>query len=371
MLIRPVQYRDLEAVRRLYEATTPTVPFLAENMLLPGRGLHRLYGPVKLLSLFPNPLQHLFCLHVAQLEGQIVGCVQVRPSNVSHTTWQVEHIAVDPGLAAQAGIATRLLQHVFEYYSYQARNWLVEVEIHDRVGLALYRENGFQRLAEHSYWRLAPVALADLVRCETQLLNLRPVSNADAALLCHLESSTMPSEIRQVYDRHPNDFYRGLATRVIDASARVVNHVEHVSQYVYEPQRQAAIGSFDLFVSTNGLQAHRVQLHVHPGYTWLYPQLAGHIAHILTHYPTQELHLVSADYQHKLEEFLGQTAAAEILERRLLMARSVWRKKSQVRIALENLQLPEMLPGFSLGKPLPEPIQRHEASTKPPEPPSR
>lgn len=364
MLIRPVQYRDLEAVRRLYEANTTTPLFPHRGVLQPGHGIHRLFGPVKFLSFFPNPMQHLFCLHVAQLDGQIVGTVQVWPSNAAQTTWQVEHLAVVPALQEQ-GVGTLLLQHVFEYYSYQARNWTVEVDVHDRAALALFRENGFQRMAEQCYWRLSPQMLADVARTEIQPLNLLPASNADAALLCRLETSTMPSEVRQVYDRHPNDFYRGLATRAIDLTTRVVGQAEHVSQYIYEPQRQVAISFFDLEISRNGLQPHRARLLVHPGYTHLYPQLTGHIARILERYPPQDLHLVSADYEQKLEEYLEKTLAAEDLERRLLMSRSVWRKKPLLRIALENLQLPEMLPGFSLGKPLPEPIQRHEYDANP------
>ena len=368
MLIRPVQYRDLESVRKLYDDTSGCQTFPSLGVLQPLRGIHRLYGPVKLLSFFPNPVQFTFCLHVAQVDGQIVGLVQVRPANADRTTWQVEHIAVTPEMRGQ-GVGTRLLRHVFEYYR-EARNWMVEVDIHNRSALALYRENGFQSLAQFCYWELSPLVLAKLAHCETQPLNLLPMSNADASLLCQLDTATMPPMVRQIYDRHPNDFQRNLVGRSFDLMAESVTQVQRVARYVYEPQRKAAIGSFHLLLSKTGLQPHRAHLLVHPAYTWLYPQLAIYMARILQNYPPQALHLVSADYQTEREEFL-QSLGAEDIERRLLMSRSVWHKVREARSMREGLQLSEMLPGFSLGKQaLPEPIQRSESNTNQ-EPPSK
>jgi GNAT superfamily N-acetyltransferase len=365
MLIRPIKYRDLETVRKLYDASSSLAVFPESGVCLPTQGIHRLYGPLKLLSVFPNPLQHSFDLHVAQMEGQVVGFVQVRPSNARQSTWKVEDIAVLPALQGQ-GIGTRLLRHVFEYYR-QGRNWIVEVNIHNRSALALYRQNGFQPLAKHCYWRLSPGLLSELARTETvQSANFLPVSNADAALLCHLNDATTPGEVRQIYSYQPADFYQTFPQRFVNLAVETVQQVLHVRQYVYEFQRQVAIGSLDLWVSKNGLQPHRAHLVAHSGYTWLYPLLAAQVARILQNYPPQDLHLVSADYEAKFEEFLEQNLAAEVLERKLLMSRSVWHKVPEVRKLLESLQLPEMLPGFSLGKPLPEPIQRHETNQDPP-----
>ncbi|UFP94226.1 GNAT family N-acetyltransferase [Gloeobacter morelensis] len=370
MLIRPVHYRDLDSVRKLYDQTSGCAALASQDVLQPLRGIHRLYGPVKLLSLFRNPMQHVFCLHVAQLEGQIVGLVQVRPVNVGYTTWQVEHIAVADAVRGQ-GIGTQLLSHVFEYYRPEARNWMAEVDIHNRQALALYRQNGFQSLAQLCYWQISPAILADLARCEKPPLNFfKPVSNADAALICQLDTATMPPIVRQIFDRHPSDFHRSVVTRTFEAAVRSFNQTLRVAQFVYEPQRKAAIGSFELILSTTGLLPHRAHLLVHPAYTWLYPQLAVHIAGILQNYPAQALQVVSTDYQPEREEFLNSIAAEDI-ERRLLMSRSTWPKVRETRNLLEGLQLKDMLPGFSLGnkQPLPEPFQRSE-NNRDQEPPS-
>lgn len=363
MLIRPIQYRDLESVRKLYDETEKSHTFPQPGILKPGRGIHRLYGAVKLLSFFRNPMQSVFCVHVAQMDGQIVGIVQVRPINTIHSTWQVEHIAVSPEVRGQ-GIGTRLLRHVFEYYR-EARNWTVEVDIHNKGGLALYRQNGFQSLAQFCYWRLSSQVLTKLSMYEGQALNLRPVSNADASLLCQLDASTMPPMVRQIYDRHPNDFQRGVMTRALGTVGRLVNNTRRVAQYVYEKERQAAIGAFDLLLSSTGLEPHYAHLLVHPAYTWLYPQLAVHMACILQNYPPQALHLVSTDYQSEREEFL-ESLDAEVLERKLLMSRSVWHKVRESRKALEGLQIPEMLPGFSMRPPIAERIQQEETRQDPP-----
>ncbi|AGY56616.1 GNAT family N-acetyltransferase [Gloeobacter kilaueensis] len=368
MLIRPVQYRDLDSVRKLYDETAECLSFVDQGMLQPLRGIHRLYGPVKLLGLFHNPMQHVFCLHVAQLDGQVVGLVQVRPRNAERTAWQVEHIAVVGEMRGQ-GVGTQLLSHIFEYYRREARNWMVEVNIHNRSALALYRQNGFQSLAQLCYWQLSPAILAELAGCEKPPLNFfKPVSNADAALMCQLESATMPPIVRHLYDRHPSDFHRSLVTRSFEAVVGSFTQTARVAQFVFESQRKAAIGSFELTLSTTGLQPHRANLLVHPAYTWLYPQLAIQIATIAQHYPAQALHVVSTDYQPEREEFLRSIGAEEV-ERKLLMSRSMWRKQRESRNLLEGLQLSEMLPGFSLGKPMPEPFRRSE-SNREQEPPA-
>ena len=102
-------------------------------------------------------------------------------------------------------IGSLLLRYCLEKI-WQARTWILEIDIHDNSALALYRKNGFQRLAHMTYWGISPELLQELSHREPDLPNLLPVSNADAQLLYQLDTMAMPPLVRQVFDRHIQDF---------------------------------------------------------------------------------------------------------------------------------------------------------------------
>jgi ribosomal protein S18 acetylase RimI-like enzyme len=347
MLIRPVQLRDLDSLENVEPEDTQWVRKVRE--------VRSWFGLVKFLNLVPNRFQHLFDVHVAQIDGHVVGLVQVSPTNEIQSTWRIDHFALSDPLQSQ-GLGTLLLAYIFEYYR-SAKTWIVEADIHNKEQIAVYRQNGFQSMAEITYWRLPMAVLENLARVEVQALNLRPVSNADAALLCQLDCATMPSMLRQVYDRHPEDFRRPLPDRIVLGISQSLHQEERVFEYVYEPQRRAAIGAFDLKISKQGLEPHRLSLWVHPAYTWLYRDLLIHISKILSHYPPQSLELSAGDYQAERQNLL-KSLEAEITDTNLLMSRSVWHKVREFRNPLESLSL-DMLPTWRpLTKPLmPEPVR--------------
>jgi hypothetical protein len=123
---------------------------------------------------------------------------------------------------------------------------------------------------------------------------------------------------------------------------------------VFEPQRKAAIGYFQVQLSRNGHQPHVAQLTVHPAYTWLYPELLSQMARLVQDFPVQSLQLASADYQPEREAYLEQFGAVRV-EHSLLMSRSVWHKLRESKlVSLEGLQLSEMLQSFQpTRKPVP------------------
>lgn len=353
VVIRPVQHRDLEGIKRLtqesFAALTPKGACVAMRQM---QSLCRWYGLLKFLSLFPNPLQYRFCAYVAEQGRMLLGIIQVSPFNRTHSTWRVERVMLDRAADKQA-IGSQLLRYCFESIV-EARTWILEVNINDTQALALYRQNGFQRLAEMTYWEIAPELLGELAQAEPDLPNLLPVSNADAQLLYQLDTASMPPLVRQVYDRNGDDFKTSLFGTLTDAVKQWVTKTEVVSGYVFEPQRKAAIGYFQVRLDRKGQLPHVATLTVNPAYTWLYPELLSQLARIAQDFPPQALQLISADYHPEREEYLERIGASRI-EHTLMMSRSVWHKLRESKfVSLEGIQLPEMLQGLQpTRKPIP------------------
>jgi GNAT superfamily N-acetyltransferase len=366
--IRPIQYRDLEVIERLcaesFEAENPVANNETQRSApeswrgeLPQaqKQLHWLrnwYWLLKFFRVFPNPLQYRFCIYVAEQYRQVQGSIHVAPFNRTRSTWRVERVLVDTQARTQ-GIGSQLLRHCFEVIG-EARTWLLEVNINDKQGLALYRQNGFQSLAQLTYWEITPELLQELAMGEPDLPNLLPVSNADAQLLYQLDTASMPPLVRQVFDRNADDFKTSLIGGLIQGIKQWMSKTEVVSGYVFEPQRKAAIGYFQVRLDRQGEQSHVATLTVHPAYTWLYPELLSQLARITSDFPPQSLRLASADYQPEREEYLQQIGANRI-EHTLMMSRSVWHKLRESKlVALEGLQWPEVLQGLQPArKPVP------------------
>ncbi|MBZ8180762.1 GNAT family N-acetyltransferase [Oscillatoria salina] len=345
ILIRPLLYRDWEVVESLVAEDRPEDGNGASVAHRQLENLRRWYGILKLLSFFPNPCQHDLCVYVAELEGTVCGLIQVAPFNKTRSTWRVERVIVAPG-ASQLDVGSQLLRHCFETI-WEARTWIIEVNVNDSSTLALYRQNGFQPLAQMTYWAIAAELLADLAAQEPDLPNLLPVSNADAQLLYQLDTVSMPPLLRQVFDRHILDFKTSFLNAFLTNVRQWLNHSQKISSYVFEPQRKAAIGYFKLQLAHNNSQLHQAQLTVHPAYTWLYPKLLSQMAQIVVQTsPHHALQLASADYQPEREEYLEKIGANRI-EHTLLMSRSVWHKLRETKpVSLEGLQLSEVLQGL-------------------------
>ncbi len=353
VVIRPLQYRDLDGIERLtQESFAASSEKEAEIAMKQMHWLRRWFGFLKFLSWFPNPLQYRFCAYVAEQGRTLLGMVQVSPFNKTRSTWRVDRVMLNRAFEKQA-VGSQLLRHCFESIL-EARTWILEVNINDKQALALYRQNGFQRLAELTYWEISPDALAELAKNEPDLPNLLPVSNADAQLLYQLDTQSMPPLVRQVFDRQTCDFKTSLFSALTNAIAQWINRSEVVSGYVFEPQRKAAIGYFQLKIDRKGEESNVAHLIVHPAYTWLYPELLSQLARITQDFPQQPLQLSTADYLSEGEEYLEHIGANRI-EHTLIMSRSVWHKVRESKfVSLEGIQLPEVLQGLQPArKPIP------------------
>ena len=356
LLIRPVQYRDLDYIEHL------TVQIAQEqsesNLTWPIQQLQqarRWFGLFKFLSWFPNLFQHHFCVYVAEPKTllnqgteRLQGFIQISPFNRGRSTWCVERVVIDNQdsqsqlMTDLKGVGSQLLRHCFETI-WEARTWVIEVNINQKSTLALYRQNGFQPLAQLTYWSLAPKLLQELALGDSEVPNLLPVSNADAHLLYQLDCVSMPPLLRQVFDRHLPDFKTPFLAGLVSKFQQWCDHTDIAQGYVFEPQRKAAVGYFKLILCENGSSPHQAQLTVHPAYTWLYPKLLTNMAQIVQNFPSQSLELVSADYQHEREEYLEQSGAQRN-QHTLLMSRSVWHKLKEAKP--EGLHLSEMLQGL-------------------------
>ena len=366
IVIRPVQYRDLEFIKTLAvnsceaEQSSGLVALVRQLQQVRSR-----YGLLKFLSLFPNPHQYDFHVYVAEFAQEICGVIQVSPFNITRSTWRVEQVLVDTKtvqsqlVLGTVEIGSQLLRYCFETI-WEARTWVLEVNINQKNTLALYRHNGFQPLAQLTYWAIAPELIEQLAQREPDLPNLLPVSNTDAQLLYQLDTVSMPPLLRQVFDRHIRDFKTTFLSSVLAKIMHWLGKKQVTQGYVFEPQRKAAIGYFHLDLCSDGSQPHQAQLTVHPAYTWLYPKLLSQMAQIVQSLPTQSLQLTSADYQPEREEFLENLGATRI-EHTLLMSRSVWHKLRESK-PREGLQLSEVLQGL---KPARTPIPSRVSWLKP------
>lgn len=353
VIIRPVQHRDLDEIERLtQESLSPLSPQEVGEAMQKMQWLRRWYGFLKFLSWFPNPLQYRFWGYVAQQGRVLLGMIQISPFNRTRSAWRIDRVML-AGSGDRMGVGSQLLRHCFESIL-EARTWILEVNVNDVDALALYRHNGFQRLAEMTYWEINPQLLAELIQTEPDLPNLLPVSNADAQLLYQLDTASMPPLVRQVFDRHTHDFKTTFFGAISDAVKQWITKTEVVSGYVFEPQRKAAIGYFQIQLDRTGENPHVATLTVHPAYTWLYPELLSQLARIAQDFPQQGLQLASSDYQPEREEYL-ESIGAKRIEHTLIMSRSVWHKLRESKfVSLEGIQWQEMLQGLQpTRKPIP------------------
>jgi ribosomal protein S18 acetylase RimI-like enzyme len=377
LTIRPLQYRDLETLESLVAIDNGddiNRSALTKEKEKPIGQIRVWYGLLKVLSWFPNPYQHDLRVYVAEQLQQILGFIQVSPSNRSRTTWRIDRVIADrqtPNnqlLTGKQSLGSQLLRYCLETI-WEARTWVLEVNVNDKDCLSLYRENGFQPLAQITYWAIAPETLEKLAQTQPDLPNLLPVSNADAQLLYQLDCMAMHPLLRQVFDRHVQDFKTSLIKATISKFKQLYGGNEITKGYVFEPQRKAAIGYFQLDLSKDGSRPHRAELTVHPAYTWLYPQLVAQMAQIVQKLPSQYLEVASADYQPEREEYLEKLGAEQI-EHTLLMSRSVWHKLREAK-PLEALQLSDVFQGLKPARtPIPtriswlESLSRSYAKTK-------
>ncbi|MBE9068284.1 N-acetyltransferase [Leptolyngbya cf. ectocarpi LEGE 11479] len=363
--VRPVHFRDSEKLMPDGGSEVVTCGAFTKQQTLPEA--NPMLGQWQRLSQLVNPLQPK-ATFAAECKHTTHGVIQVSPFNSTRSTWRIDRVmvkaAADQTLVLNLDLASLLLRHCFETIV-EAHTWISETSIHDKFGLALYRQNGFQPLAYVTYWSIDAEQIAALAKNEPDLPNLLPVSNADAQLIYHLETASMPPQLRQVFDHQIQDFRTRSIAGLRSQLRRWLGQSESVSAYVFEPQRKAAIGYFSLRLSQDADQPNRAKLTVHPAYTWLYPELMAQMAQVLQGASNSALQLASLDYQPERESYLREINATEV-GHTVMMSRSVWHKVRESKaVSIEGIQ--DVLQGLQpSGKAIPSRFSWDAASSRPP-----
>jgi hypothetical protein len=379
-IVRPLQYRDIDAIANLCQQPTITDPTVQERIEQLLKQMTRWHAPFQFLNIIPTPHITDRSILVAECDRQVRGAISVSPFNRTRSTWHVEWVsiaqnarsandssAVPEQLTGKNDVGSQLLRYCFEHIV-EASTWVLEVDVNDRDTLALYRQNGFQPLAHMTYWEIAPELLQELAQREPDLPNLIPVRNMDAQLIYQLDTVSMPPLLRQVFDRQIHDFKSSFFQTLVSKVKSLLQQTQSVSNYVFETQRKAAIGYYRLSLNYDSRSSdkadsspHKAELTVHPAYTWLYPELMAQLARSCQDLPQLPLQLVSADYQPEREEYFQQIGAQRV-KHSLLMSRSVWHKLREAKhLSLENLQIAEMLQSLQPSRqPIPNRIEKND-----------
>ena len=355
--IRSLQYRDLSAIAlMLKECLKIEYDSRRASLLEKIQKYQSYFGLLQLSNICSDSFHKDLYVYIAEKNDQIYGFIQIVPANHNRTTWKVVQILVDYStslshlLVGNCSIGSQLLRHCFEKI-WEARTWILEVNINEKNTIGLYRENGFQPMAQITYWQCSHEILQKLAEEESSLPNLLAVTNSDSRLIYQLDCVCMPPMLRQVFDRHMEDFKSSFWQSMQQKMRGWFKKVDTVRAYVFEPQRKAAIGYFKLELCKDGTAPHQLKLLVHPTYTWLYPKLLGQISQLIATLPAQSLIVSSTDYQPEREEYFEKSLNAQRIEHNLFMSRSVWHKLRESKTI--DLSLPEVLKGL---KPAHNPI---------------
>jgi hypothetical protein len=372
-IVRPLQYRDIDAIASLCQQPTITDSAVQERIEQLLKQMTRWHAPFQFLNIIPTPNLTDRSILVAECDRHVRGAIGVSPFNRTRSTWHVEWVSIDSQastpeqVTGKNDVGSQLLRYCFEHIV-EASTWVLEVDVNDRDTLALYRQNGFQPLAHMTYWEIAPELLQELAQREPDLPNLIPVRNMDAQLIYQLDTVSMPPLLRQVFDRQIHDFKSSFFQTLMSKVRSLLQQTQYVSNYVFETQRKAAIGYYRLSLNYDSrssdkadLSPHKAELTVHPAYTWLYPELMAQLARSCQDLPQLPLQLVSADYQPEREEYFQQIGAQRV-KHGLLMSRSVWHKLREAKhLSLENLQIAEMLQSLQPSRqPIPNRIEKSD-----------
>lgn len=275
MITERARKRDFEGIKKIFELSF-TEEYARREVDIVRRieKIAAVYPLVKTLSLFPNPYQNLFTVHVARVPletgngSAIAGMAQMSPRNARETRWHVDNIAVHPDFRGQ-GIARQLLDDVFAYYiARDAERFTLEVDTTNSGAIQLYEKLGFRRYSTLYYHKMSARTLGgfrDLSEIAVPPgLRLR-TSNDDEALLSLYEQS-IPQHIRSVEDRSVADFQRSLLDEGARWLKKSLKRSQSLHWVVEDPQRECLVASLEISAQLRQLP-HVIQMTLNPGYS--------------------------------------------------------------------------------------------------------
>lgn len=268
MKTRLARKRDFEGIKEIFELSfTEEYQQREVDIVRKIEKIESVYPLVKLLSLFPNPYQHLFTVHVLESKGEIAGMAQISPRNHSQTRWHVDNIAVHPNFRGQ-GIALSLLNETFAWYADRgAMRFTLEVDTSNAAAIKLYEKLAFRRYSTLYYYKMAPKTLAQFRDLETVEVHpgLRERKPGDAQEIWELYQSTIPPYIRVVEDRSPADFTLSPMQQGTEWLKKSLKRSEAIHWVVEDSQRGCLAAQLDMYAQLRNLP-HVIQLTLSPGY---------------------------------------------------------------------------------------------------------
>ncbi|MBM3268623.1 MAG: GNAT family N-acetyltransferase [Candidatus Sericytochromatia bacterium] len=344
MTIRPVRYRDLPALKRLFsDAFTAEYERRGVELTSQFGRLQQMYPVVRALALFPNPYQYALNLLVAEVGGQVAGFVQTSPGYQSRSRWNIDYLAVAPALRGQ-GIARALLENVFQVCAPEGvRGYTMAVDVRNQPGLALCGQLGFRHYATVGYYQ-APAELVGATEPSPPPAGLRPMRPKDAPLLAGLYEASTPGGVRLVDSRTPADFEVGLVERTVEVWRRQMRECEEM-RYVIDGHDKTLTAYLRILGQYRGETPHTVQVAVHPGYTDLVAPLLQFALGKLRGFPAAAALSWSADYHPQKKAAYEEFGLQLVTEDVLLVRDTMMALKLPIQ-AVKGEELPAFKPAF-------------------------
>lgn len=268
MKTRLARKRDFEGIKKIFElAFTEEYERREVNIVRRIEKIESFYPLVKLLSLFPNPYQHVFTVHVAEEDGQIAGMAQMSPRNDNQTRWHIDNIATHPDFRGR-GLASNLLNDVFQYYNDRgALRFTLEVDTKNAPAIKLYEKLGFRRYSTLYYYKLPPKVLGGLSKQELPAApaGLRERTSLDSKAVWELYEQTIPPYIRVVEDRQAEDFSMGPMQQSTEWLKKSLKRSQAIHWVIEDKHRKCLSASLDIYAQMRSLP-HVIQLTLHPAY---------------------------------------------------------------------------------------------------------
>lgn len=293
MVIRPLRFRDLPALRAIAAAAcSEEVERRGADLDTQFSHWQQIYPLVRALALFPNPYQYAFNLHVAVEGSEVLGFIQTSPANRDHTRWHIDTLAVAPAHRGR-GVAQALLDDTFDRHR-GVKFFTVEIDTRNLPGIGLVTRKGFRRYATLHVFQLASDKLGDFASASPPA-GLRPFRRKDAAALLQLHNACTPSPMRLIDARSVGDFDEGIVARMLARWRCKLGFFEETREVVFD-ERKRLIAY--LHVTGQFREApHSIHLLVHPGYDDLAQPLLRYGLAKLAAYPPHGVLAGVPDYQ--------------------------------------------------------------------------
>lgn len=268
MKTRQARKRDFEGIKQIFElAFTEEYQRREVDIVRKIEKIESIYPLVRLLSLFPNPYQHVFTVHVAEVEDRIAAMAQMSPRNDQQTRWHVDNIAVHPDFRGK-GLAQQLLNDVFAYYSERgALRFTLEVDVENAPAIRLYEKLGFRRFSTLYYHKMSPKQLGKYRDLESVTVHpgLRERRPSDTEAVWELYQQSIPPYIRVVEDRSPEDFAISPVQQGTEWLKKSLKRSQAIHWVVEDSHRQCLAAAVDIYAQLRELP-HVIQLTIHPAY---------------------------------------------------------------------------------------------------------